>query len=79
MKSLRRFEEYMYQEEKITFQDVFPGKKDVWVELSMEERIKLKHEVFEIIDTTYRSVFPEGHVRIQKEDDVINNKELVFC
>jgi hypothetical protein len=44
----------------------------------MEDRSKLKHEVFEIIDTTYRAVFPEGHVRIQKEDDVINNKELVF-
>ena len=72
MKSLRKFEEYTYQEQRYTFQDVFPGKKDDWVELSMEDRSKLKHEVFEIIDTTYRAVFPEGHVRIQKQDDVIN-------
>ena len=72
MKSLRKFEDYTY-EEKVTFQDVFPGKKDVWVELSTEERSKLKHEVFEKVDFYVNSgdeyIGEFGTVRIELNEE----------
>jgi hypothetical protein len=77
-KLVKRYVEYLYSADK-SFQDVFPGKKGEWVELGSDERSALKMEVFEIIDTAYRDVFPEeGHYRIQKPDDVVGDQDLVF-
>lgn len=75
---VKKFEEYLYPKDQ-SFQDVFPGKKSEWVELGFDERSALSIEVFEIIDTTYREVFPEdGHYRIQKPEDVVGDQDLVF-
>ncbi len=76
MKHLLEFKNY--QEGNYTFQDVFPGIKDEWMELNFSERSRLRNEIFEIIDGTYRSVFDEGHFRVKNPDSIINDESLTF-
>jgi hypothetical protein len=65
---------YLKLYEEFVFSDI--AKKYQWVELSFEDRKKLKHEVWELIDTAYSTL--GGHVRISKKDDIFNDKELTF-
>jgi len=68
MKHLKKFEDY-------TFQDVF-GVKNEWKELSMEERQKLKKEIWHIVDHAYTPL--GGHFRIKSPESVVTDKDLVF-
>lgn len=67
MKYLKIFEDF-------TFSDLFD--KNQWVELSMEDRAKLKKEIWEIVDLAYKSL--GGHVRISSPDAVVNDPDLTF-
>ena len=67
-----------YEDGKFSFQEIFPGIKDEWVELNFSERKNLRTEIFELVDSTYRSVFDEGHFRISSPDSIINDKDMVF-
>ncbi len=60
--------------EDFTFSDLY--QKNKWVELSMEDRKKLKKEIWEIVDLAYKPL--GGHVRISSPDAIINDPELTF-
>lgn len=67
MRYLKIFEDF-------TFSDLFD--KNQWVELSMEDRSKLKKEIWEIVDLAYKTL--GGHVRISSPDAVVNDPDLTF-
>jgi hypothetical protein len=60
--------------EDFTFSDLFD--KNKWVELSMEDRSKLKKEIWEIVDLAYKPL--GGHVRISSPDAVVSDPDLTF-
>ena len=60
--------------EDFTFSDLYD--KNKWVELSMEDRKKLKKEIWEIVETAYKPL--GGHVRISSPDAVVNDTDLTF-
>lgn len=61
-----------------TFQDLFPGVKRKWTRITYDQAVKLRHDLIEIIDKAYRAVFPEGHCRLNKEEDFFRHPDLVF-
>lgn len=61
-----------------SFQDLFPGVKRKWTRLGRGQAVELRYELIEIIDKAYRSVFPEGHIRLASVDDFYKNEDLVF-
>jgi ribosomal protein L28 len=67
MKYLKLYKEYV-------FADI--AKKQEWIELAPENRENLKKEIWELVDNAYSTL--GGHVRIMKEDDVLNDKDLTF-
>lgn len=69
---MRRIKDYR------TFQDLFPGVKKKWTRITYEQALQLRFELIEIIDKAYRPVFPDGHCRLNKEEDFFRHPDLVF-
>lgn len=65
---------YIKYFENFTFNDLYD--KNEWVDLSKEDRIKLKKEIWEIVDIAYKPI--GGHVRIVNPESIVNDPDLRF-
>jgi len=59
-----------------TFNDLFQL-KNTWVELSASDRLKLKHNMWDLVNNAYK-VFPKGHPRVTNADDIHKDPEMTF-
>tara|TARA_R110000751_G_scaffold284099_2_gene387653 strand:- start:261 stop:866 length:606 start_codon:yes stop_codon:yes gene_type:complete len=65
---------------KILREETFNGLfqvKNVWVELSKDDRSKLKHNMWNLVNNSYK-VFPKGHPRVTNVGDVYKDSEMAF-
>lgn len=57
-----------------SFNEFFPKFK--WIKLSIEDRQKLKKEIWELVDNAYKPL--GGHVRISDVEKIVTDDQLVF-